>query len=354
MKNLLKISILFLSLVTSLVSCDDESVKFTAAPQGEFEFTNTFLVDYALPAENLTNNNIGAVFAFNAADFGIPTNVNYRLESSILGDFTDAMVVPTLSNANNQIEVSIGTLKSLATDYGYVAPNSGILNFRVRAYPGDGTSTVEMFTPKQVLNITLLEAISGGSGIEVASWGIVGSGYNDWGNAGSDASFYTTSQANVLVSYVTLVNGLIKFRENNDWGNNLGDNGADGTLEDGGADIAVTAGFYMVTLDLESMTYTMEQADIYGIVGSGYNDWGNAGPDFSFTPLSNNIWVAEIVTLVNGLVKFRVNQDWSTNFGDTGADGTLDAGGADIPVTAGNYRIILNLTDSTYQLNKIN
>jgi hypothetical protein len=98
----------------------------------------------------------------------------------------------------------------------------------------------------------------------------------------------------------------------------------------------------------------MEQADIYGIVGSGYNDWGNAGPDFSFTPLSNNIWVAEIVTLVNGLVKFRVNQDWSTNFGDTGADGTLDAGGADIPVTAGNYRIILNLTDSTYQLNKIN
>jgi starch-binding outer membrane protein SusE/F len=446
MKNLLKISILFLSLVTSLVSCDDESVKFTAAPQGEFEFTNTFLVDYALPAENLTNNNIGAVFAFNAADFGIPTNVNYRLESSILGDFTDAMVVPTLSNANNQIEVSIGTLKSLATDYGYVAPNTGILNFRVRAYPGDGTSTVEMFTPKQVLNITLLEAISGGSGIEVASWGIVGSGYNDWGNAGSDAAFYTTSQANVLVSYVTLVNGSIKFRENNTWTNDFGDNGADGTLEAGGADIAVTAGtykitmdlnnntytmevfswgivgsgyndwgaagpdarftydyvtntfkvgvqlvdgeikfrknntwtddfgdtgadgtleaggsnitvtggFYIVTLDLESLTYTIEQADIYGVVGSGYNDWGAAGPDFSFTPLSNNIWVAEIVALVDGEIKFRKNNTWTEDFGDTGANGTLDAGGDNIAVTAGNYRIILNLTDSTYQLNKVN
>lgn len=443
MKNYIKISILFLSLVTSLISCDDDYVTFTAAPQGEFEFTNTFLSDYALPAENFTNNNIGAVFTFNAADFGVQTNVTYKLESSILGDFTDAVVVPTLSNDNNQIEVSIGTLKSLATDYGYVAPSTGTLNFRVRAYPGDGTSTVEMLTPTQVLNITLLEATSGGSGIEVASWGVVGSGYNNWG-AFADGAFYTTSQANVLVSYVTLVTGEIKFRENNDWGNNLGDTGADGTLEAGGDNIAVTAGtykitmnlndntytmeafswgivgsgfndwgatpdarftydyvtntfkvgvklvdgeikfrknndwtdnfgdtgldgtldaggdniavtagFYMVTLDLESMTYTMEQADTYGVVGSGYNNWG-ATPDFTFTPLSNSVWVAEVVALVDGEIKFRVNEDWGINFGDTGANGTLDAGGDNIAVTAGNYRIILNLADSTYQLNKIN
>jgi hypothetical protein len=447
MKNYIKISILFLSLATSLISCDDDYAIFTAAPQGEFDFTNSFLSEYALPAENITDNNIGAVFAFNAADFGVQTNVSYRLESSILGDFTDAVVVPTLSNANNQIEVSIGTLKSLATDYGYTAPGSGILNFRVKAYPGDGNSTTLMYTPKQVINVTLLEAISGGSGIEVSQWGIVGSGYNDWGNQGTDAPFYTTNQANVFVAYVTLVNGMIKFRVNNDWGTNFGDTGANGTLEAGGSDIAVTAGtykitldlnnntytkelfswgivgsgyndwgnagpdakftydyvtntfkvgvklvnglikfrknndwadnfgdtgangsleaggsdiavtagFYMVTLDLVNSTYTIEQADIYGVVGSAYNDWGNGGPDFSFTPLSNGVWVAELVPLTTGLIKFRVNQDWAVNLGDTGANGTLEAGGTDIAVaTAGNYRIVVNTTDSTYQLNKVN
>lgn len=444
MKNFIKISILFLSLATSIVSCDDDYAVFTAAPRGEFDFTNSFLSEYALPAENITDNNIGAVFAFNAADFGVQTNVTYRLESSILGDFTDAVVVPTLSNANNQIEVSIGTLKSLASDYGYSAPGSGVLNFRVKAYPGDGNSTTLMYTPVQTLNVTLLEAISGGSGVEVSQWGVVGSGYNNWG-AFSDAPFYTTSQANVFVAYVTLVTGEIKFRANNDWGTNFGDTGANGTLEAGGDNIAVTAGtykitlnlsnntytkeafswgivgsgfnswgatpdakftydyvtntfkvgvklvtgeikfrknndwgenfgdtgangsleaggdniavtagYYMVTLDLVNSTYTIEQADLYGVVGSAYNSWG-ASPDFTFTPLSNGVWVAEIVPLTAGEIKFRVNEDWGVNLGDTGANGSLDAGGDNIAVsTAGNYRIVVNTTNSTYQLNRVN
>lgn len=444
MKNYIKISILFLSLATSLISCDDDYVTFTAAPEGEFDFTNSFLSEYALPAENITDNNIGAVFTFNEADFGVQTNVTYRLESSILGDFTDAVVVPTLSNANNQIEVSIGTLKSLASDYGYTAPASGVLNFRVKAYPGDGNSTTLMYTPVRTLNVTLLEAISGGSGVEVSEWGVVGSGYNNWG-AFSDAPFYTTSQANVFVSYVTLVTGEIKFRANNDWGNNLGtgsganslapnggniavtagtykitidlnnntynmeafswgivgsgynnwgatpdakfsydyvtntfkvgvklstgeikfrknndwgenfgDTGANGSLEAGGDNIAVTAGYYMVTLDLVNSTYTIEQADLYGVVGSAYNNWG-ASPDFTFTPLSNGVWVAEIVPLTAGEIKFRVNEDWGVNLGDTGANGSLDAGGDNIAVAnAGNYRIVVNTTNSTYQINRVN
>jgi starch-binding outer membrane protein SusE/F len=445
MKNYIKITILFLSLATSLISCDDDYATFTAAPEGEFDFTNSFLSEYSLPAENITDNNIGAVFTFNAANFGVPTNVMYRLESSILGDFTDAVVVPTLSNANNQIEVSIGTLKSLASDYGYSAPGSGILNFRVKAYPGDGNSTTLMYTPIQTLNVTLLEAISGGSGVEISQWGVVGSGYNDWG-AFADAPFYTTSQANVFVAYVTLVTGEIKFRANNDWGTNLGIGSASGsiaanggnisvtagtykitidlnnntysmenfswgivgsgyndwgatpdakftydyvtntfkvgvrlvtgeikfrknndwgenlglgsssgTIVADGGNIAVTAGYYMVTLDLINSTYTIEQADIYGVVGSGYNDWGSARPDFSFTPLSNGVWVAEIVPLTVGEIKFRVNEDWGVNLGVGASAGSLAPDGGNITVvTAGNYRIVVNTTDSTYQLNKVN
>ena len=444
MKNYIKTIALILSLFVGFTSCEtDDDLEFVAAPQGDFELTNTFLSDYVLPAESSTDNNIGAIFAFNPADFGIQTNVSYELQSSVMGDFTDATIVPTLSNANNQIEVSIGTLKTLAEEYGIIAPDSGNLNFRVRAFPGDASSSTEMFTPTQQITVTLLEASSGGSGVELSTWGVVGSGYNNWG-AFSDSPFYTTSQSNVFVAYVTLVDGEIKFRENNDWGNNFGDTGADGTLDAGGDNIAVTAGtykimldlnantytmeeyswgvvgsgfndwgatpdarfsydyvsntfkvgvklldgeikfrknndwgenfgdtgvdgtldaggdniavsagFYIITLDFENNMYTMEASDVWGIVGSGYNDWG-ATPDFSFTPLSNDIWIAEIVPIVDGEIKFRVNEDWGTNYGDTGADATLDAGGDNIAITAGNYRIVMDLANLTYELNQVN
>ena len=90
--------------------------------------------------------------------------------------------------------------------------------------------------------------------------------------------------------------------------------------------------------------YTIEEADLYGIVGSGYNNWGET-PDFMFTQVSEGIWYAENVTLVDGEIKFRVNEDWGVNYGDTGADGVLDNGGDNIAVTAGTYDITLDFTD---------
>lgn len=350
MKNFIKISALLLTLFLSFSSCEDDAkLEFTAIPQGEFELTNTFLSEYILPAENSTNNNIGAIFAFNPADFDVQTNVSYELQSSILGDFSDATIVPTLSNTNNQIEVSIGTLKTLAEEYGITAPGSGMLNFRVRAYPGDTSSTTEMFTTPQSITVTLLEAqTGGGSGVEPSTWGIVGDGYNNWG-AFADAPFYTTDQADVYVAYVTLVDGEIKFRENNDWTNNFGDDGADGTLEAGGANIVVTAGNYKITLDLAGNTYSMEPFS-WGIVGSGYNDWGNAGPDAKFTYdyVTDTFKVG--VKLIDGEIKFRKNNDWAENFGDTGVDGTLDAGGDNLVVTAGFYAITLDFNAGTYTM----
>ena len=434
--------------VLVLTGCqEDDDLIFTAEPQGDFALTNTFLSEYILPAENTTDDNIGAIFSFNSADFGVQTNVSYELQSSILGDFSDATLVPTLSNNNNQFEVTIGALKTLAEEYGIMAPDSGVLNIRVRAFPGDTSSTTEVFTEIVLLNVTLLEETTGGGGsdIEPSTWGIVGSGYNDWGNAGLDGVFYTTADEGIIVAYANLIDGEIKFRENNVWDNNLGDDGADGTLEANGANIAVTtgsfkitfntndntyimepfswgivgsgfndwgaagpdakffydyttdsfkvgvklidgeikvrlnndwgtnfgdtgadgtieqdgdnivvtAGFYNVTVDFNNNTILLEEGDVYGIVGSGFNDWGAGGPDYSFTQVRPDVYIGEVVPLIDGEIKIRANEDWGVNFGDTGADGTLDADGDNIAVTAGSYRIMFNLTDNSYSLNKI-
>jgi hypothetical protein len=59
--------------------------------------------------------------------------------------------------------------------------------------------------------------------------------------------------------------------------------------------------------------------------------------------------------LIVGKMKFRANDGWNINLGDTNADGTLDLGGTDIDVTeAGNFtiRLILNPSGYTYTLKK--
>jgi len=186
--------------------------------------------------------------------------------------------------------------------------------------------------------------------MEPFSWGVVGSGYNDWG-ATPDAKFTYDYVTDTFKVGVKLIDGEIKFRKNDDWAENFGDTGVDGTLDAGGDNLVVTAGFYAISLDFNAGTYTMEATDIYGIVGSGYNDWG-ATPDFTFTPLSDGVWVAEIVPLIDGEIKFRANEDWTTNYG--GTSGTLVDGGDNIPVTAGNYRIYFDTVNLTYELNQVN
>ena len=183
-----------------------------------------------------------------------------------------------------------------------------------------------------------------------SSWGVVGSGYNNWGQF-PDGPFFTSKTPNVLVAYLTLKDGEIKFRENNKWDNNLGDNGADGTLESSGANIAVTAGTYKITFNTLNNTYTIVPFS-WGIVGSAYNNWG-ATPDFNFTYDDTSDQWRAIVQLLTGEFKIRKNNDWAVNYGDTGANGSLEAGGDNIAVNAGKYQITFNENDLTVEVKSI-
>jgi len=57
------------------------------------------------------------------------------------------------------------------------------------------------------------------------------------------------------------------------------------------------------------------------------------------------------VDLVGGeFIKFRANDGWDLNMGDTGADLKLDYGGDDIAVAeSGNYTVVLDLTGAIYK-----
>ena len=182
--------------------------------------------------------------------------------------------------------------------------------------------------------------------IESYTWGIVGSAYNDWGSAGPDAPLEYDPYTDTWRTQVKLLEGAMKIRLNNDWGVNYGDDGPDGTLDAGGADIVVSAGYYEIIVDFNDFTYTIEETDIWGVVGSGYNDWG-ATPDFPFKKdfSKEGVYFIDEITLLDGHIKFRTNNDWGFNYGDTGLDGILEEGGDDIPSVAGVYSIILDLSN---------
>ena len=151
-----------------------------------------------------------------------------------------------------------------------------------------------------------------------------------------------------MVAYVTLGDGYIKFRVDNDWSENYGDNDNDGSLEANGSDIPVTAGTYKILVNLSSLSYTMEPFS-WGLVGDATtNGWD--GPDFKLNYNSFGDDWRTVVTLNDGFVKFRFNNDWALNYGDSGLDGTMENGGDNIPVEAGNYLVTMNLNTLTYSI----
>ena len=87
-------------------------------------------------------------------------------------------------------------------------------------------------------------------------------------------------------------------------------------------------------------------ADSWAIIGSATaNGWGTETP--MTYDYCNQVWkITMPLTAVAGSneFKFRANNGWALNYGDDGADGKLEAGGANIAVPAtGNYDVVLNL-----------
>ena len=150
--------------------------------------------------------------------------------------------------------------------------------------------------------------------------------------------------------YFAEANNNFKFTQGGSWDVNWGDTGADGTLDPGGDDIAAgDAGYYYFVVDLNTLTYTMQKTD-WGIIGSATPGGWDADTDMTYDP-ETGLW-SIVVDLVDGEIKFRANDLWDLNYGDTGADGIMEAGGDNIAVTAGTYNVSIKLgtPDYTYTL----
>jgi starch-binding outer membrane protein SusE/F len=120
---------------------------------------------------------------------------------------------------------------------------------------------------------------------------------------------------------------------------------------DGGNIIVTSMGWYMLTVNTNDLTYSVEPYSI-GVVGA-FSGWNAPDVPMEYDPV-NGVWTATL-DLPVGPMKFRLNNDWATNWGpgvaadtdvDLPADGKMDLlnewGNINI-IVEGNYSIELTV-----------
>ena len=299
------------------------------------------------------NANLDAVtVSWTTPDFGFQAAPSYSvLVDKKGGDFSKAAVISVGSELKKVFKAS--ELNGILIGMGVVPGAVGDLDIKVQSLVG--SSTVLTST------INALKATTYSEKLDLTTpWGIVGDAtVNGWN--GPDLPIYKSDVANVLVAYVSLNDGQIKFRQNNDWAINLGSSGSvepdpapSGSLAANGKNLGVKKGTYKITFNPTALTYKVE-AYSWGVVGDATTNGWN-GPDMPLMyDATVDLWRG-VLTFNDGQIKFRQNNDWAVNYGSTGsvepdpivATGGLSAGGKNFGVKKGTYLVTLDLKKLKY------
>lgn len=291
-------------------------------------------------------------FTWDAADFGVKTQVDYSVEVAV-GDGPKHVVVSgiTTTDASNTYEAVNQVLfnglelkENVLTD----------VNFYVGATVG---SAQTLYSEPVVVKVSCTAAEK-----QYPKIYVVGE-FNGWnhGNAsylfdfaGDDAEY----QGVIDFGKEERTDGGFKITPNGDWNAEWGldadqEAEADETvlLTAGGSNINIYQlnRYYHFSLDKKSGTLKKNSAfNSVSIIGDATGGWEDGKDVFmEFDPTTQKFWAD--VTLAAGTMKFRADTAWTLNWGvaTEGKEmnkGTLD-GDKNITVPAGNYRVFLNLNN---------
>ena len=314
------------------------------------------------PVEITPDNMVGSkvTFVWSAADYGVATQVNYALEAA------------TAAAPETKVSITSGLTKT-TVDVDYETLN-GILFNDLKL--GDGvaedvlftvSAKVGEYTPIYSNTITVSCKVTAAEK-QYAKLTVAGSyAYNNWSPGKGQFVFDfagTDAQYSGVIDFGEDVSALQFKFVGEAWGNNefsvpSGEaqtpEAAELPLVAGGGDnIAAytTHRFYSLTLDKAAPKVIKNFSfNSLGVIGDATPTGWDADTDMQFNTEKQRFYVD--ITLIDGKIKFRADDAWDVNWG--GAEGALSAGGADIVVAAGDYRIYVNLNDPanpTYELNK--
>jgi hypothetical protein len=330
MKNISKLVLVLFGLMT--ISCSDDIQDIeTVVPQEGINLINpTSTFNMVLDGSKLGQ--VATTFVWSDTDNAGGSSLSYTVEAAIGGtEFASPLSLGTTTD--KFLDVTIGNLDATAKALGIQPLTEGVIDVRVKSTNGISNVASIKVTPYQ------------------PNWGIIGSATTyGWDNS-TDMNYNPMTGKYSISLYLN--SGEFKFRLDNSWTVNYGDDGNNLSLELGGANINVNAGNYTIVLDVENESYTITPiVDAWGIIGSATPTGWDNDTLLDFDAVTNSY--SMIINLVPGEFKFRLNHDWGTNYGDNGNDLTLNADGSNIPVAEkGTYYITADFNGLTYTITKL-
>jgi hypothetical protein len=333
-----------------LVACDRDitepviSSNPTQPAQSDLSLTVSFDVNHA---DSLVR------FTWAAADFGFPASTTYTVEVSPTSDFT-ANVSTLLTTQKLTGTAKVGDLNALILSWGYEIGSAVTVYYRTAASVSSNVAAAYSAVKSKVL--TPYDAV-----INYPMLYVPGA-YQGWSPGAENGRLYSYGFNTTYTNIIRIIDGTNASSNfkitpapnwDNDWGGTLVKTGNNysGTLVAKGSDMNVAAACYVVTFNTATLAVTLTKTDDWGVIGSATADGWNSDQNMFYNG-QRKVW--EITAdFVVGEFKFRANNGWDTNYGDTGNDGTLNAGGDNIPITtAGNYTIRFDPEALKYTIKK--
>lgn len=352
MKNY-KISILILLLAGIWYGCKkvEERTILETGVASVLTATPTTLV---LTSANAAD----TVIAFNwtPAQYGFSAAVRYSVQIAKSG---------TSFAAPKEVSVASGsTLKYAGADFNQMAillglapGNPGQLEVRVKSSLTDSIPAIY----SNVVSLTVTPYLVV---INYPSMWVPGD-YQGWDPA-TAPKISSKADNGVYEGYLYMTpasSKKFKFTSDPDWNHTnygwassttTGDN-VTGTMNTTGGDLFVpNSGYYLMKANKNNNTWSGTLTN-WGLIGDAVPVTGwNSDQDLTYNT-TTRLWTITL-SLNAGAIKFRANDDWGLNFGDTGADQVMEYDGANITIgTAGNYTITLDLRapwNYTYKVQK--
>jgi hypothetical protein len=334
--------IIFLIGLVGFYSCKKEEEKVTIKMPATAPVLNLAPGDVTLL---VTDKDVLITYTWQAADYGAQVVRGYALQMDRQGnDFKDAVVLGTGASITS-LNVLTSALNAalLGMEADPSVPDPLQVEFRLQTivpnYNKDTTYSnivLQTITPYYVL-------------IQYPLLGVPGS-YQGWNPADSSTTIASVKSNGKYDGYINFPDASteFKFTQGPSWDTNWGDDGADGTLNPGGANIVASeTGYYKLHVDLPALTYTILKTT-WGLIGDATPGGWDADTPMTYDA-TNKVWTVT-VDLTAATIKFRANGNWDLNYGDTGANGSLEEGGDNIAIpSAGNYTVELNLSGPIYK-----
>ena len=367
----MKITKYFLSMAAALgmiAGCQKTDMVQIAAPE---DVVAPVLEAVEGPIEITPSNMVDGKVAFtwSLADYGVMTQVNYSLEAATAAN-PDTKVTITSGITANAEALEAG---KISTEIAYEALNAILFN---DLKLNDGVAEEVLFTIASKVgeyapvysNSVAVSCKVTAAEKQYPKLTVAGSyAYNNWTPGKGQFVFDfegTDAKYSGVIDFGEDVSALQFKFVGEAWGNNEFSVPAGETQAPEAAELPLVAGggdniaaytthrFYSLTLDKAAPKVIKNFSfNTLGVIGDATPTGWDADTDMQFNPEKQRFYVD--LTLIDGKIKFRADDAWDVNWG--GAEGVLSAGGADIAVTAGDYRIYVNLNDPanpTYELNK--